>query len=521
MKPGALRLIFTLIVAAVCSAHPLVARHVPITIVHTTDLHGRVLPTRDYDGTDQLGGLLRCATLIEKLRAAHPNLLLVDCGDLYQGSMESFLSNGLIMNRALDWLGYDAWVLGNHEFDWGLDVLAAAVDDSAVPILAANMTVRPGGSNPLPQVRPYIIRNVDGVRVALVGLSSEAIPYWSRPHLLGDLLFGDSVEALQRVMPDVRAERPDVMVLLLHQGYRPFGDSHANRVNRIARHFPEFDLIVGGHSHQPIERARVNGVLYTQAGYYGIWLGKATLLYDTVAREVVERSARLYHVADAYEPQADLKAFLQEDIDRARAAAAEQIGSTTDALQATSGVPGQSAIQELICRAIAEAANVEIVLHGTLSDEEWRAGPIYEADLWRIVPYDNTLGVVQITAADVREILEENADLIGRSQFLGVYGIHYDLHADAPSGDRIQNLRFADGSAIHPRRRLAVAMNSYVLASGGRRFPLVRRLADDPVTRLEMMPVDTRTAVRNYLRRHSPLEIKANEAAMRRIGREE
>ncbi len=485
------------------------ARLVPITLVHTTDLHGHVWPARDYDGTEGVGGLLRAATIIDQWRAERPDLLLVDGGDLYQGAIESYLSRGQIMNRALGWLRYDAWVLGNHEFDWGLNVLAQAVRASPAPVLAANVQARPGAANPLPALRPYIIRNVQGVRVALVGLTTDAIPFWSRPHLLGDLIIIDSVAALQKWMPRVRAERPDILVLLTHQGYRPFGDSPANQINRIARHFPEFDLIIGGHSHQPIERARVNGIPYTQAGYYGIWVGKATLVYDTVARAVVSETFTLREVDASVPKHAGLQAALAEELEQAQTFGERPIGTVAHALDYRSAHVGQSYLQQLLARAIARAAGTEISLHGILAEETVAAGPVTERDLWRIVPYENTIGVLQLTAADLQAILEDNAALDRTAtQFMGVHGVRYTLHAYAPPGERVRDLRYADGRPIHPRARLPVALNSYVLASGGRRFPSARRLADDPVTRLRWVGQDTRSAVRAYLARSSPLSLE-------------
>ncbi len=497
---------------AVGSPAWLQARQVPITILHTTDLHGHVLPTRDYDGNEDVGGLLRCATAIEQLRTEHPNVLLVDGGDLYQGTMAGYMTRGRIMNDALAWLEYDAWVLGNHEFDWGVDVLAETIRHCEAPVLGANVRVRPGAVNPLEDVLPFVIRDVAGVRIALIGLTTDAIPTWSRPHLLGDVVIKDSVEILREIVPEVRALHPDIMVLLLHQGYRSFGDNPANQVNRIARKFPEFDVIIGGHSHRVIESARVNGILYSQAGYHGVWLGKVNLVYDTVARSLVSRDARLIHVADAYEPHAELWDVLRADLDRAEKAGAVQVGEVAEPVEARSRMVGQSGIQTLICRALAEATDADIVLHGAFSDEMLSPGPVYERDIWRIVPYENTIGVVHLTPSEIQAVLEDNAALPAGSHFMGVYGIRYDAHADAEPGKRVRRLRRADGSGIHPRKRLRVAMNSYVLASGGGRFPAARRLADDPVTRLEMTNLDTRSAVRDYIKRHSPLVIEVEDA---------
>lgn len=488
------------------------ARHVALTVLQTTDLHGHVLPTQDYDGTPEVGGLLRCATVIEGIRTNTPNVLLVDSGDLYQGSMESYLSGGRIMNDALAWLHYDAWVVGNHEFDWGLEVLAPAIASCSVPVLGANVGVRPGRTHPLPHIQPFVIREIDGIRVALIGLTTPGIPGWSRPNLIGDLIFEGSVSCLQRIMPLVRAENPDLIVLLVHQGYRVQGDNDANEVNEIARAFPEIDLILGGHTHQKMEQVVLNGVHYAQAGYYGIWLGRVDLVYDTVTRRLTEHTSSLIPIGADTPMHEGLAGALSRDLEKAERAAERDLGRTETPLLAKSSVVGQSAIQQLIALSIAKAAKADVVLHGTLGDETLDAGPILERDLWRIVPYENSIGVLLLTARQLKSVLEENAQLASNYRFMGVWGIRYEFHPNAPVGERVRNLTMADGSLPHPRLRLRVAFNSYVLASGGGRFPEVRRLADDPINRLEFIGVDTRGAVRDYIRQHSPLHIAPDDA---------
>ena len=101
------------------------AREVTITILHTCDLHGNVLPTENYEGKTNLGGLARCATMIRQIRQQEKNVLLVDAGDTLQGTALSFLSDGQVMVKCLNQLHYDMWTWGNHEFDWGLGKLVA------------------------------------------------------------------------------------------------------------------------------------------------------------------------------------------------------------------------------------------------------------------------------------------------------------------------------------------------------------------------------------------------------------
>ncbi|HEY8241769.1 MAG TPA: bifunctional UDP-sugar hydrolase/5'-nucleotidase [Kiritimatiellia bacterium] len=480
------------------------ARLVEIRILHTTDLHGHILPTRDYEGNANVGGLLRCATLIRQLRAERENVLLVDCGDLYQGSAESYLSSGRVMIKAIDALKYDAWTLGNHEFDWGYEKLVPLQDTTHVPVLAANIVALPGNRMPLAKTKSFIMREFDGVRVAIVGLITPGVPSWSWPDLLGPLEFQRSVDALRRVMPQVRSAGPDIIVLTTHQGYRPHGDDHANEINAIARAFPEINIIIGGHSHRVEEGEEIGDTLYAQAGYYGIWLGCLDLSYDTVEKKLVNRTSRVLPVADLYEPDKELEALVHDDLEKARAYLDEEIGEAKVAITAEADSQGRSDIQQLLCKAIAEVSGAEMVLHSALSEDPLPAGPLRMRDVWPVVPYENRMAVLMLTSAELKEILDENLGNKGNYQFMGTYGLDYDVEKEG-SKSRATRLRLPDGEPLHPRKRFRVAINSYVLASGGRRFPRLREIAEQPESRLGLKNIDTRNAVVEYIRKHSPL----------------
>ena len=117
------------------------ATTVTVSILHTTDIHGHILPISDYDGTPDLGGFARCATQIRRWRRKNPNTILIDVGDVYQGTEVGLRNKGQLMIDLFNHLSYDAWVVGNHEFDWGLDAFRAAVQASKMPVLAANTTI--------------------------------------------------------------------------------------------------------------------------------------------------------------------------------------------------------------------------------------------------------------------------------------------------------------------------------------------------------------------------------------------
>jgi 2',3'-cyclic-nucleotide 2'-phosphodiesterase/3'-nucleotidase len=483
------------------------AREVRITLLHTTDLHGRIRPTeiaypKDSAGKD-LGGLARCATMIAKFRAENPNCLLVDNGDTIQGTPASLMSAGLMMVRALNHLRYDAWVWGNHEFDWGADNLERCAAATEVPILAGNIR----GDRPAitGRLRPYVVKDCDGVRVAVVGLNTPGIPNWSRPWLIQNLVFEQSSSVLRRVLRDVKREKADVIVLAAHQGYREYGDDHANQINDIARSFPEIDAIIGGHTHRPVPELFIRNALYSQANYWGTDLGRMDFTYDTDQRKLTSRKASLIKM-DARVPQdAGLLALCKPDLDAADREMSRVIGAATEDFIVDGAPKRETPVHNLLCEAILDACErarhpADIAITRVLDErEELKKGPITVGDCWRLVPYENFIGVFEVTPAQLRELLEEEASLYARERANGVYGMRLALRVSAPAGRRVVSIADRDGKPFPPDRRLRVAAASYDLASAGTRRPKLRAIADAPEAKLVELRVQTRDALVEFI----------------------
>ncbi len=475
------------------------AREVPLVLLHTTDLHGRLVNLVPDPGVAPEAGLWRCATLVRRIREREPNVLWVDCGDTVQGTLESLASAGRVVVEALGKAGCDAWVIGNHEFDWGLEALRGLVERAPMPVLAANLGPAPGAPPPLPGLRTWLVREVGGVRVGIVGTTHPTTPRWQPPGALDGLVIRAPQDAIADVLPAVRAAGADVLVLAIHEGLRPGREDPAPGALALAGRFPEFDVILGAHTHEAIpEQTLGGGVLYAQAGFHGQWLGRVDLMYDTVQRRVVRKTGTLLPVDGSVDPDDRLAALAVPAVSRASNQLERVLARVSGPWTTNGVVAGDEPAARLLRAAIGEACEVDVVLHGRLSEADPPDAEFRLRDVWRLVPYENRIGICRWTVAEIRAALEEMLGTPSRTS-VGISGLRVHLDPDAPAGERVLKIEMPDGSAPHPRRRFRVAMNSHSIASAGGRWPRVRQMAITPEAALEMTGVDTRTALTRWL----------------------
>jgi len=489
------------------------ARIITVTVLNTTDMHGSIRRTPGIYAEHNEGSLLQVATLVREIREENPHTLLFDCGDIFQGTAESFLTQGAIMASAMNALGYDAFAIGNHEFDWGVDTLGEMLDRMKATPLAANLLVGKDAPVAFRRVLPFIIKEVDGLKIAIVGLTTPNIPNWFRTVEENDLRVVDSRRALERTLPMVRKERPDLMILLVHQGIQA-KDDEANQINGICRRFGEFDLVLGGHLHWVLPGGRIGKADYAQAGSGARGLMRTDLTFDTTENAVVKKTFAYLPVTPSIPEDPELAALVADDLLQADTRLNRRLGKTKTELKHSLAIPGLCPVQQLLCKSIARETKAEVVLHGILSDKSISVGDIRVADVWRIVPYENTIGCLWLTPAEIHSIMEEACAYLGGSRYFGTWGLQYEVYPNAPKGKRIRNLRAADGGALHGRRRIKTAINSYHLAGGGGRFPSLVDLAARPNTRLEMGSTRTRDMVMSYIKRHRSLSIPSGTNAV-------
>ena len=349
------------------------------------------------------------------------------------------------------------------------------------------------------------------MKVGIIGLDTPAIRSWSRPQLVAGLEFTDSVETLRRIVPEVRAAGAQVLVLVCHQGYREGGDDHANQISAIARNFPELDVIIGAHTHRNFPEFKVGNILYSQADYYGIHLGRVDLVYDTEKGRVTKRQSNTLLMDENIPLDGEIMKLAAPEIDRAEKFSSTVLGEATDDFMIRALPHKETAVHDLIFQAIAEAlqergVKVDAIVHG-ISDRRsgLKKGVVTVGDVWKVLPYENTQGVFRLNKAQLLEILEEDAAKYNTWDFRGIWGLKWTFDPKAPVGHRTVSLTHADGSTIKDDESLSVAFNSYDLASGGTRWKKVEEYADQPDSGLVEYDFQTRQAVIDYVRKQGKI----------------
>lgn len=488
-----------------------------VSLMHTTDLHGNVLPTATYDGVRDVGGLARCASQIRQWRRRHPHSLLVDAGDVYQGTAAGYMSRGRVMIDLFNKLGYDSWTMGNHEFDWGGEAVLDALGRSEMPVLTANLKLdghavgaHPDANHPFANVRPWMIRELDGFRIGLVGLITPGLPAWFHPTLLAGMEATDAAAAARRAVDEMKAEGVDAVVAVTHFGWRDH-DDHANPIHELVRVVPEIDVVIAGHTHRLNEQLELGPALYTQANYFGIHCGRVDLVFDRASRKLVDCRTEVLEMDGSVDLDPLVLQTVAPVIERAETHLDEKVGELAQELTHDYDDGRVGLTHRFIGTALLHAARkrgieAAAVFHGTFGQDPIPAGPLTHRDLWSIIPYENMLVKAELTHGQLAAILEESMSIFWSRR--GFTGLVADVGRRGPNL-AVEQLLWPDGTPLEPGRRIPVLFNSYDAQSGGRRLLQLRAILEEPAVRptVEFIPLQTRDALADFLADKSPLGV--------------
>ena len=484
-----------------------------ISILHTTDLHGHILPTSDYDGNPDRGGLARCVTQIRHWRRENPNSILIDVGDVYQGTEVSLRNKGELMIDLFNYLQYDAWVVGNHEFDWRIEPFHQALQRSTMPVLAAN-TVLEGklagefsdAKHPLAKIQPFVLKEIAGIKVAIIGITTPGMSFWLPPEFTRGIGFQHPVEPVRRAIAQAKREGADATVLTGHMGLKPRtgGDDFANAVMALTSEFPEIAAFIAGHTHQAITSRLTNGVLLTQADHFGIHVGRLNLLFDRNSKKLLAREATCELMDNRFHLDHAIISRAKPQLAESDAALAEPIGELAETLHARSRFGQPSDVERLIGAAINEAllergVAVDGVMHGVFDENaNLVAGPKTVDDVWNVIPYENYIVTAELSPDEIKAVMEDMYASHERRSLLGI-----EVKSEGRGYDRrITSMTLRDGRRLDRGKKYVIAFNSFDSRSAGHHFMKLRALLETPSANCVMHPVQTRDALIDYFRRH-------------------
>lgn len=474
------------------------AEHAHVTVVSTTDLHGRIYPIDYLTDFPFGGGLAKISTALRSLRDGDPDLLLVDSGDTIEGTPLAYYharrNNAPVdpMMLVMNALHYDSMTPGNHDFNYGLAVQGKARAEARFPWISANIYRT---DTHQPAYAPYLVKVVRGVRIGLLGLTTPGVPYWENPENFRGLEFRDPLpEAAKWVAILREREHVDAVVIAMHMGLErdlATGGSfvgavpNENRAIAIAENVPGIDLILMGHTHQDVPGVVVNGVLLAQAGRWGDHVVKADLDFTRGAGgrwrlEAKQTQSLRMQSVDPDPAILDLAKSYHEETERWLS---QPIGVCDRDIDARA-LFEDCAVLDLVQRVQLEAGHADVSLASILNPRaRIRAGRVTVRELAGLYVYDNTLVVVKATGRQLKDALEYSAQFLepyapGKTlnqlinpRFFGynfdkAAGVTYEIDVRRPLGQRIRSLAYR-GKPLEPDRQFALALNNYRYGGGG------------------------------------------------------
>lgn len=500
-----------------------------VTVLLTSDVHGNVLPINYSDNSTRPSGLAKIASLIKEIRNKNENSILIDNGDLIQGTPLTYYyckmdSSGINpMVKVLNYLEYDAAVVGNHEFNYGKAIFDRAVNESNFPWLAANILY--SLNNECVFGRPYIVKEFpEGPRIGILGITTKFIPNWEDEKHIKGIIFEDAVEATQKWVRYLREkEKVDIVVVAYHGGFekdvdtgKPIGRlTGENQAYEICQRVKGIDVLLTGHQHKVIENRLINDILVVQPGSHGKYLGiiKLKLKY-TDAWSIVEKSSQVIGVKDMDVDQ-QVVSMVMEYENKLQDWLDKPIGTIIGGMEIKNPLKirlKDNPLIEFFNKVQMKASGAPISCTSLFVDEvKGIKENVTMRDIVSNYIYPNTLRVLKVTGRDIKLALERSACYFEKyngeqvkakkKEGLGAFqpynydmweGIEYTLDISKEEGSRVVELKYKE-KPMDMDAFYEIVLNNYRAAGGGE-YDMFK---DKPVIR--DIPTDVSELIANYI----------------------
>jgi 2',3'-cyclic-nucleotide 2'-phosphodiesterase (5'-nucleotidase family) len=443
------------------SANPLAADR--IQLLHTDDIHGRL----DYEtvksgsASFQQGGMAMLASQVRSLRSRAPaeRTVLVDGGDAWQGTFISNANKGEAVTRAMSLMQYDAMAVGNHDFDWGQDVLAQRAKEASFPFLATNVVETKTGKLPS-YLKPYIVKDTGLAKVGILGVTNPQGNTIVKATSVAGLHFGPAKQ-VEPYLSELKRQA-DIIVVVAHIG--------SADAAQLARDVPGIDVIVAAHDHTAVQTARVEGkTTIVDSGAYTQYLGRLEVIVDPATHKMKDavRAGELIPIAasSTIKPDLEISAIVEARRDEVEKYTSRVVGTIKNDLD---NPRDECGLGNMITDGILEYGRAQ----GWKTDVAFynaagvraplKAGPVTYGQLYQVLPFENTIVNVDLTGAQLKEVLEDASGRAGRLQIGGGKWAYRFTNA---SGERVLEATIA-GAPLDLARLYHVATIDYLLLGG-------------------------------------------------------
>ena len=507
------------------------SKTVRMKVIETSDVHGHFFPYDFMERKPLKGTLVRANTYINKEREkfGKENLLLIDNGDILQGQPCVYWTNYVMPEdenlaaRVINYMQYDAETVGNHDIEPGHQVYDKWIREVRCPLLGANIvkTGSDGKADPkniYPGIQPYSIHYIDGVKIAVIGMLTPAIPNWLNKSIWKGMEFEEMTSCAKKWIKYLKeVERPDLIFGLFHSG-KDGGivtpDYEENATAAVAKEVPGFDIIFFGHDHQVHNEWITNNdgqqvlIIDPSCWVQNIAEAEIELTFENGKLTKKDIKGEIVSVKDE-EIDEQMMSHFQKDIDEVKAYVSEKIGRFETAIHTRESFFGNAAFTDLIHNLQLQITKADISFNAPLSfNTTINAGDVTMADMFKLYRFENLLFVLRMTGEEIRKHLEYSYDMWTNTMtspedhalrlntnykedqqragfqyytfnFDSACGIDYEVDLTKPDGEKVRILQMSNGEPFNEQKWYKVAMNSYRANGGGELLTLGAGIPQD------------------------------------------
>jgi len=528
-----LTILFIFLIMSVCSTNAKKPKTVTLKFIETTDVHGMFFPTNYTTGKAVGGSMARVSSYVKSQRTTYGNnLILLDNGDILQGQPTNYYWNFIdtqdenIAASVVNYMGYDAQTFGNHDIETGHNCYDKWNREVKCPILAANMINAETGN---PYTNPYKIIEREGVKIAILGMTTPAVPNWLSESLWSGIRFEEMVSCTRKWVKTIKEkENPDLIIGLFHSGLKGgitndeydenatlavalrvhgldaifYGHDHLSNFGFIRQYeektddYPFYFITKDGGPSSAVSLSKTDSVLIVNPGSNAYNVGEATITLTMQNNKVVSKKITGQLVSMKSMPiDEEYMNYFADDIRRLQEYTTKKIGTFESSMNMGDAFFGSSAFIDFIHNIQMKTTGADISFTGSLAiNTTINAGTVTTADMFNLYKFENTLYVIQMTGAEIKNYLEmsygqwtnqmkssddhillfddkNNERNNGFKNFYGNFdsacGIDYTVDVTKPEGQKVNILKMSNGQPFDTTKMYKVAINSYRGNGGG------------------------------------------------------